>query len=84
METIAGVRELGPNIVLGASNISFGLPDRQSINTAFIAMAIQAGINCVIMDPLAKGLRRLVKAADLLMGLDEWAENYLKDYHYFG
>lgn len=84
LETIERVSALGAITVIGASNISFGLPDRQNINAAFVAMAVRSGLNSVIMDPLAKGLRRMLRAADLLMGHDEWAENCLKDFRKFG
>lgn len=84
LETISRVREMGALTVLGASNVSFGLPDRKPVNLAFAAMAIRAGLNCLITDPLVPGLRRLIKASDLLMGNDEWAENYLKDFRTYG
>ena len=80
LETMRLVRdELGVNITLGASNVSFGLPDRKIINMAFFALALQAGLNCPIMDPTAPGLRRLIKATDLLLGRDEWAMSYIGD-----
>lgn len=80
LETMRLVRdELGVNITLGASNVSFGLPDRKIINMAFFALALQAGLNCPIMDPTAPGLRRLLKATDLLLGRDEWAMSYIGD-----
>jgi 5-methyltetrahydrofolate--homocysteine methyltransferase len=71
-------RELGVNLALGASNVSFGLPDREGLNNYFIAMAISAGVNCPIVDP-AKTLGA-VRAADLLAGRDEWAQLYLEYY----
>jgi 5-methyltetrahydrofolate--homocysteine methyltransferase len=79
LETIRMVREeLGVNIVLGASNASFGLPDRDTINAAFFAMAVQAGATALIMDPAKMG--QYVLAADLVMGRDEYAMNYIKAY----
>lgn len=72
-------KELGVNLTLGASNVSFGLPDRKIINMAFFALALEAGLNCPIMDPTAPGLRRLLRAADLLLGRDEWAMRYISD-----
>ncbi|HHW07490.1 MAG TPA: dihydropteroate synthase [Clostridia bacterium] len=74
------VAELGTNIILGVSNVSFGLPDRPSITRTMLAMAIKAGLTCVIMDPTAEGMRRTVKGADLLLGKDQWGLNYLNDY----
>jgi 5-methyltetrahydrofolate--homocysteine methyltransferase len=79
LEAIRQVREeLGVNIVLGASNASFGLPDRDTINAAFFAMAVQAGATALIMDPAKMG--PYVLAADLALGRDEYAMNYIKAY----
>jgi 5-methyltetrahydrofolate--homocysteine methyltransferase len=66
---------LGVNINLGASNVSFGLPDRQTINQAFLSLAIGEGANCVITDP-AK-LTLTIRAVDLLLGRDEYASRYI-------
>lgn len=74
------VEELGTNIILGISNVSFGLPDRNSITKTMIAMALRAGLTCIIMDPTAEGMRRTVKTSDLLLGRDEWSMNYLAEY----
>ncbi len=67
---------LGVNLALGASNISFGLPERETINGAFIAMAIMAGLNCAIVD--AAKVRPYILAADLALGHDEYAMRYIK------
>jgi 5-methyltetrahydrofolate--homocysteine methyltransferase len=73
------VREqLGVNLALGASNVSFGLPLRPSLNAAFLAMAIAAGVNAPIVDPLK--MREVVAAADLLLGRDRFAARYLAYY----
>ncbi len=63
--------ELGVNTVCGASNISFGLPDRPTLNATFIAMAIAAGMTCAITNPLEEGIRKTVLAANVFMGNDE-------------
>ncbi len=63
--------ELGVNTVCGASNISFGLPDRGTLNAAFLAMAIAAGMTCAITNPLEETIRKTVLAADVMMGRDE-------------
>jgi 5-methyltetrahydrofolate--homocysteine methyltransferase len=63
--------ELGCNTVCGASNISFGLPDREGLNMAFLAMAISAGMTSAITNPLVEGVRKTVLAGDVFMGLDE-------------
>jgi 5-methyltetrahydrofolate--homocysteine methyltransferase len=63
--------ELGCNTVCGASNISFGLPDREGLNTAFLAMAISAGMTSAITNPLVESVRKTVLAGDVFMGRDE-------------
>ena len=69
-------KEFGVNINLGASNVSFGLPDRPTINAAFLTLAIQMGATCSITDPAKLGLT--VRAADLLLGRDANSLRYLK------
>jgi len=77
LETIRRVKaELGVNTVLGASNISFGLPDRDSLNSAFVAIAIAAGVTCLVVD-VAK-VRPFVLAADLVLTKDDYARRYIK------
>jgi 5-methyltetrahydrofolate--homocysteine methyltransferase len=76
-ETIRKVKsDLGMNLVLGASNISFGLPDRELINNAFVAMAIASGVNCLIVD-VAK-IRPMVLATDILLNRDNRARRYIE------
>jgi len=69
-------KEYGVNISLGASNVSFGLPDRQSVNSAFLALAIQMGVTTSITDPVKLGSS--IKAIDLLLGRDPNSMRYLK------
>jgi 5-methyltetrahydrofolate--homocysteine methyltransferase len=77
LQTIEMVRrEFGVNINLGASNVSFGLPDRHTANQTFLAMAIQLGTSCSITDPIKLG--QTIRAADLLMGKDDFAMRYIK------
>jgi 5-methyltetrahydrofolate--homocysteine methyltransferase len=77
LQTIDLIRkELGSNINLGASNVSFGLPDRTAVNQAFIAMAIQAGATCSITDPMKLG--STIRASDVLCGQDDFAMRYIK------
>ena len=79
LETIRRVREtLGLNMTLGASNISFGLPDRETINGAFLAMVIACGVNAPIINP--RGSQRAVLIADMLLGRDEFGMNYVRYY----
>ena len=76
-ETIRLIKkEYGVNISLGASNVSFGLPDRHSVNSAFLALAIQAGVTTAITDPIKLG--NSIKAIDLLLGRDANSMRYLK------
>lgn len=69
-------REFGVNMNLGASNVSFGLPDRHSVNAAFLSLAIQAGATCSITDPIKLGCA--IRATDLLLGRDVNSMRYLK------
>ena len=69
-------RNFGVNINLGASNVSFGLPDRPTVNAAFLTLAIQMGATCSITDPAKLGLT--VRATDMLLGRDENSMGYLK------
>jgi len=69
--------ELGVNIAMGASNVSHGLPDRPALNSVFLAMAVACGLSCPITNPLSIPLRKAVLAADLFMGHDEWAMNWI-------
>jgi 5-methyltetrahydrofolate--homocysteine methyltransferase len=79
LEAISGVKaELGVNITLGASNISFGLPDRELLNNAFLAMAIIAGATVLIVD-VAK-VRPIILAADLISNRDQRARRYIQAY----
>ena len=69
-------KEYGVNMSLGASNVSFGLPDRHSVNSAFLALALQAGVTCSITDPIKLGSS--IRATDLLLGRDANSIRYLK------
>jgi 5-methyltetrahydrofolate--homocysteine methyltransferase len=67
--------EFGVNINLGASNVSFGLPDRHTVNQVFLALAIGVGATCAITDPLK--LTQSIRAADLLLGRDNYGSRYI-------
>lgn len=71
-------KELGVNLTLAVSNISFGLPDRDLLNNAFVAMAIAAGVTCVIAD--VNKVRPAVLAADLILAHDKYARRYTESY----
>jgi len=68
--------ELGVNMTLAVSNMSFGLPDRELLNNAFAAAVIAAGVTCVIVD--VKKIRPAVLAADLVMAHDKYARRYVE------
>jgi 5-methyltetrahydrofolate--homocysteine methyltransferase len=79
LEAVRRVRaEFGVNQTLGASNISFGLPDRNVLNDAFLALAITAGVTCPVVN--AARVRPAILATDLLLGRDEYAMRYIKAY----
>lgn len=71
------VNEFGVNITMGASNVSFGLPDREYLNAAFLAMSIHAGLTCPITNPLLSELTISMLAADMAMGKDEWGMRWI-------
>jgi 5-methyltetrahydrofolate--homocysteine methyltransferase len=78
LETISLVREeFGLNMTLGASNVSFGMPDRASIGAAFLPMAITHGLTSAIMDARSPQLVRAAKAADLLTDKDAWGASWI-------
>src|ERR1700746_3302666 len=78
IETIAMIRaEFGVNMTLGASNVSFGMPDRHSIASAFLPIAITHGLTSAIMDARSPQIVRAVKAADLVLNRDEWGANWI-------
>lgn len=70
--------ELGVNTVCGASNVSFGLPEREGINAAFLAMAIASGLTSAITNPLLPDVRKVIMAADVLMGNDADASRWIR------
>lgn len=77
LETIKRLRsEFDININVGASNVSFGLPERDTINAAFLAMTMGAGATCAITDPIK--FTRVMRAVDLLRGKDAYAARYVK------
>jgi 5-methyltetrahydrofolate--homocysteine methyltransferase len=76
LETIRLIaKELAVNMTLGGSSVSFGLPDRESVNDIFLALAIAAGVSCSIVNP--KTARRAILITDLPLGRDEFALRYI-------
>ncbi|MDM8002655.1 MAG: dihydropteroate synthase [Bacteroidota bacterium] len=79
LETIRLVHDrLGHNITQGASNISFGLPNRENINSAFMAMSIMYGLTCPIANP--EKITGIVRASDLVLGRDDFAIRFIEHY----
>lgn len=79
LETISLVRQkLGHNITQGASNISFGLPGRETLNAAFMAISIYNGLTCPIANP--EKITGIVRAADLVLGRDDFAIRFVEYY----
>ncbi len=78
LETIRLIRDTyGLNMTLGASNVSFGMPDRHTINSVFLPMAMTVGLTSAIMDARTEAIVRSVKAGDLMMGNDEWGAAWI-------
>lgn len=73
LETIDLIADrIGVNMTLGASNVSFGMPDRHTLNSVFLPMAMGAGLTSAIMDARTPSIVTAVKAGDLMLGNDEW------------
>lgn len=78
-EAIELIRDgIGVNMTLGASNVSFGMPDRHTLNASFLPMAIKSGLTCAIMDARTQQIVDAVKGADLMMGHDEWGAAWIQ------
>ena len=81
LTALARIRDrLGVNQTIGASNISYGLPQRRAVNCVFLAMAVMNGLSCPITDPTVWEIRRTLLLADLFLGRDEFAMNYIGAY----
>jgi len=79
-DTIRAVHARYPEVhfTMGLSNISFGLPARKQINRGLLILAMQAGLDSAILDPLDKELRAAIVTTELLLGRDNYCMNYLK------
>jgi 5-methyltetrahydrofolate--homocysteine methyltransferase len=69
-------QKLGQNITQGASNISYGLPDRESLNAAYMTLSIFNGLTCPIANP--EKITPIVRATDLVLGRDDYAIRYIE------
>ena len=78
LETLALVRdEFGVNTTLGASNLSFGMPDRHALTAAFLPLAAAQGLTSAIMDARSPQVVTAARAADLLLGHDDWGAAWI-------
>ena len=82
LQTMRTVREIYPNahLTLGLSNISYGLPERSYINRAFLTLALAAGLDSAILDPLDQGLKAALLAAEMVLARDRSCLNYSRAY----
>ena len=83
LNTLNAIREImnkykGVHTICGLTNVSYGLPERKLMNSAFLISAILMGLDAAIMDPTNKPLFSLMKAALLLNDKDPYAQNYIK------
>jgi len=74
------VEKFGVNITMGASNISFGMPDRENLTAFFMAMSVEAGLSCPICNPLKTHEAVALRAADLVMGRDRSGMKWIKGF----
>ncbi len=79
IDTIAGLRKIHPevHIICGVSNISFGLPKRAAINSAFLTAAIYAGLDSGIVDITNEQIKNTIYIAEMIAGKDEYCMEYL-------
>ena len=80
-ETMQRIRsEFGVNMTCGASNVSFGMPGRHQLGAAFLPMAMGAGLTSAILDARTPAIVESVRAADVLLGTDEWGMSWIAAY----
>jgi 5-methyltetrahydrofolate--homocysteine methyltransferase len=78
LETLALIREeFGVNTTCGASNLSFGMPDRHALTAAFLPLAAAHGLTSAIMDARTPQVVTAARAADLLLGRDDWGAAWI-------
>jgi 5-methyltetrahydrofolate--homocysteine methyltransferase len=82
LDTMRAIRQEFPDahLTMGLSNISFGLPARSYVNRAFLTLALAAGLDCAILDPLDREMRAALVAAELVLGHDRHCLNYTRAY----
>ena len=79
-EVIRTMKARGINTVMGVSNISFGLPGREAVNSTFFTMALQAGLSCGIINPQSKAMLDAYYGFRALAGYDEGCKEYVQHY----
>ncbi|MCL4396713.1 MAG: dihydropteroate synthase, partial [Chloroflexi bacterium] len=81
LATMRMIREaLGVNMVCGAGNISFGLPERPPLTAAYLSMAMTCGLTCAITDATNDTIRQAIRASDVLLGHDEYAVSWIAEF----
>lgn len=78
LDAIRGIRDTyGVNMTCGASNVSFGLPNRHAVNAAFLPVAAAHGLTSAVMDARTPQIVESVRAGDLLLGRDPWGSAWI-------
>lgn len=81
IKAVALVKErLGVKTTLGVSNVSFGLPDRELLNRTFLAMALTAGLDAPILNPMTEAMMQTIKAYNVLWNIDRESREYIKSF----
>ena len=75
---LMAVKRLGVQTILGVSNISFGMPERENITVSFLTQALTAGLDCPIVNPNQPAIRKAIAAFQVLSGADEGGEQYIR------
>lgn len=77
LEALGRIHDMGGHTILGVSNVSFGLPAREKINSAFLTLALSAGLDCAIMNPLSAAMMSAWRAFAVLTARDARCEDYI-------
>ncbi len=81
LEALSKIRDIfGVNQTIGASNVSYGLPDRTFVNCIFLAMAVINGLTCPITDPTIWRIKQALILSDMMLGKDEFSMNFITAY----
>lgn len=77
LECVKRLHECGIRTSLGVSNVSFGLPDREAVNSTFLAMAMHNGLSAAIINPYSIDTMRIMRSAEVILARDENCANYI-------